>query len=103
MLCIPDQCTGHWFAPAVQPQIEARMAKLDPDGPMPDNIGADLKPFRVLRKRLATFCLFLVIISIILGVQVYGAFTPVINLVLIVFAAVFAWRANTSLVRFGWI
>ncbi len=87
----------------LQPQIEARMAKLDPDGPMPENIGADMKPFRVLRKRLATFCLFLVIISIILGVQVYGTFAPVINLVLIAFAAVFAWRANTSLIRFGWI
>ena len=87
----------------LQPEIESRMARLDPDGPAPENIAAELKPFRVLRKRLATFCLFLVITAIILGAQVYGVYSPVMNLVLIVLAALFAWRANATLMRFGWI
>jgi hypothetical protein len=47
--------------------------------------------------------LFIVITTIILGMQVYGAFSPALNLVLIALAALFSWRANKTLIRFGWI
>ncbi|MFQ5798214.1 MAG: hypothetical protein ACE5H0_05905 [Bacteroidota bacterium] len=87
----------------LQPKIEARMGEVSPDAPAPENLSAQLKPFRVRRKRLATFCLFIVITVIILGLQVYGTFSPMLNLVLIALAALFAWRANKTLVRFGWI
>lgn len=86
----------------LQPKIEAIIAELKPDAPVPENFASRLKPFRVLRKRLATFCLFFVITVIILGMQVYSAFSPILNLVLIVLAALFAWRANKTLIRFGW-
>ncbi len=88
---------------SLQPKIEARMAELDPEKPAPANFAAQLKPFRVTRKRLATFCLFLVITTIILGIQVYGAFTLWLNFILIGLAALFAWRANKTLLRFGWV
>jgi hypothetical protein len=87
----------------LQPRIEGLIAEVNPDAPPPENIAAQLKPFRVRRKRLATFCLFIVITVIILGVQVYGTFSPILNFVLIGLAALFAWRANKTLVRFGWI
>jgi hypothetical protein len=87
----------------LQPRIEALIAEVNPDAQPPENIAAQLKPFRVRRKRLATFCLFIVITVIILGVQVYGTFSPILNFVLIGLAALFAWRANKTLVRFGWI
>ena len=87
----------------LQPKIEAHMAGVDPDGPAPANLAATLKPYRVRRKRLATFCLFIVITTIILGLQVYGTFSSPLNLMLIALAAVFSWRANTTLVRFGWM
>jgi hypothetical protein len=87
----------------LQPKIESILAQVSPDKAPPENIGAQLKPFRVRRKNLATGCLFLVIATIILGLQVYGAFSTVLNIVLFVFAALFAWRANKTLVRFGWI
>lgn len=87
----------------LQPQIEARLAELDPDGAIPEGFGASLKPMRVLRKKLATFCLFLVITTIVLGLQVYGAFSLMMNAILIAFAAVFAIRANKTLIRFGWV
>lgn len=45
---------------SLQPKIEARMAEVKPDEPAPENFGAQLKPYRVRRKRLATFCLFIV-------------------------------------------
>ena len=34
---------------------------------IPDSFLASVKPFRVLRKRLTTLCLFLVLTTIILG------------------------------------
>ena len=86
----------------LQPKIESIMAGINPDSPPPD-IAIWLKPHRVLRKRLATFCLFIVISTIILGMQVYGTFTPLLNIVLIGLAALFAWRANKTLTRFGWV
>ena len=88
---------------SLQPAIERRMAEVKPDGPIPENFAAQLKPFRVRRKRLATFCLFIVITTIILGVQVYGAFHPLVTIGLVALAALFAWRANKTLIRFGWI
>jgi hypothetical protein len=79
------------------------MAEVQPDAPAPENFAAQLKPYRVRRKRLATFCLFVVITIIILGLQVYGTFSLTLNLVLTGLAALFAWRANKSLVHLGWI
>lgn len=87
----------------LQPQIEKRLAELNPDKPVPENFGAQLKPYRVRRMRLATFCLFVVITIIILGVQVYEAFNPLLTLGLIALAGLFSWRANKTLVRFGWL
>ena len=87
----------------LQPQIESRMAEVKPDAAAPENFSAQLKPFRVRRKRLATLCLFIVITIIILGVQVYGAFGEVLNIALILLAALFAWRVSKTLIRFGWV
>ena len=87
----------------LQPKIEALMAEVNPDEPAPENFAAELKPYRVRRKRLATFCLFVVVTTIIFGMQVYGTFSPLMTLGLIALAALFTWRANKTLVRFGWI
>jgi hypothetical protein len=87
----------------VQPTIDAILAAVRPDEPAPQDLMAQLKPHRVLRKRLATVCLFFVIVTIILGMQVYGRFNPVLTILLIVFAALFAWRVNRTLVEFGWL
>lgn len=87
----------------LQPRIEAILAEVSPEGPVPQDLTARLKPHRVLRKRLATFCLFLVIMAIVLGLQVYARFSPVLTVALIALAALFAWRVNKTLVRFGWL
>lgn len=88
---------------SLQPRIESLMSKTGPEAPAPDGFAAQLKPYRVRRKRLATFCLFSVIIAIILGLQVFGAFSPVLTIALIVAGALFAWKASKTLIRFGWI
>ena len=87
----------------LQPKIEALLADMGPEAAPPEGLAARLKPYRVRRKRLATFCLFLVIVTIVLGLQVYQSFSPGLTIALIALAGLFAWRVNGTLVRFGWI
>jgi hypothetical protein len=87
----------------LQPRIEAILASVGPDVPAPADLPARLKPFRIRRKRLATVCLFLVITAIILGLQVRERFGGPLTIGLIALAGLFAWRANRSLLRFGWM
>ena len=86
----------------LQPKIEALMAEVRPEAPAPHDFSTRLKPFRARRKRLATFCLFIVITTIVLGIQVYVAFPPSWTVGLIALAALFSWRARGTLVRFRW-
>jgi hypothetical protein len=87
----------------LQPSIDAILAEAQPDAPPPEDLPGRVRPLRALRKRLATVCLFLVIVTIILGMQVYGRFSAGLTVVLIALVGLFAWRVNTSLIRFGWI
>ena len=87
----------------LQPKIESFLSDLNADSKIPDNLVSQLKPYRVRRKWLATFCLFLVITSIILGLQVYGSFSLLLNVILIGLAGLFSLKVNKSLIRFGWI
>ncbi|MFQ5890941.1 MAG: hypothetical protein ACE5JR_12995 [Gemmatimonadota bacterium] len=87
----------------LQPRIESILADVGPDEPVPEGLAARLKPYRVRRKRLATLCLFLVIVIIILGLQIYRSFSPALTVGLVALAALFSFRASRTLVRFGWI
>lgn len=87
----------------LQPRIEALLDEADPARPPPEDLAARLRPYRARRKRLATLCLFLVLLTIILGMQVQGRFDATLNFALIGLAALFAWRANRTLMRFGWV
>ncbi len=86
----------------LQPKIESYLSDLSADSKIPENLVSLLKPYRVRRKRMATFCLFLVIISIILGLQVYGSFSFQLNVILIGLTGLFTLKVNKSLIRFGW-
>ncbi len=87
----------------LQPKIESYLSDLKADSKIPENLVSKLKPYRVRRKRMATFCLFLVLTSIILGLQVYGSFSLQLNVILIGLAGVFTLKVNRSLIRFGWV
>jgi uncharacterized membrane protein YdbT with pleckstrin-like domain len=87
----------------LQPKIESTLSDITPNSDVPEDIVTQLKPHRVRRKWLATLCLFLVITSIILGLQVYLRFNPLLTIVLIALAGVFALKVNKTLIRFGWI
>lgn len=42
----------------LQPKIESLLSDIGPETAVPDGFAAQLKPYRVRRKKLATFCLF---------------------------------------------
>ena len=88
---------------SLQPTIDKFFKDITADTKVADNFLASVKPFRVLRKRLATVCLFLVLTTIILGMQVYAPFSWTLNLILIGLAGLFAWRVNKTLILFGWV
>lgn len=85
----------------LQRPINRLLAEVSAD-PVPEEITAQIRPLRVRRKRLASFCLFLVLVTILLGLQVYARFNPVLTVVLIAAVALFAWRAYKNRVPFGW-
>ena len=87
---------------SIQPKIENLLEPLSPTEPASADLAGKLAPFRILRKKLATVCLFLVITAIILGVQTNYRFHPFVSMALILLAACFSLRANKSLIRFGW-
>jgi hypothetical protein len=87
----------------LQPKIESFLKDLTPGSAIPDDLVLQLKPYRVRRKWLATFCLFLVITLVILGLQTYGTFHPLLTVALIALAALFALKVNRTLIRFGWV
>lgn len=87
----------------LQPKIESFLSGLDADSTIPENLVSHLKPYRVQRKKMATFCLFLVITAIILGLQVYRSFNPFLTLILIGLGGLFSLKVNKTLIRFGWI
>lgn len=87
---------------SLQPSIDRLLARVSSASDVPENFAAQLKPFRVRRKQVATVCLFLVLTTIILGLQVYSIFPLYLTATLIALAGLFAWRVNRSLIRFGW-
>ncbi len=87
----------------LQPKIESFLSTLTSDFEIPDDSILKLKPYRVIRKWMTSFYLFLVIAAIVLGIQVYSTFNPVLTVVLIGLAALFSIKADKILIRFGWI
>ena len=86
----------------LQPKIEEHLSSIDSNKVVSEDFASVLAPFRIKRKKLATVCLFLVISAIILGVQTYVRYDPIVTIGLIVLAGIFSYRANKSLIRFGW-
>ncbi|MBI4465531.1 MAG: hypothetical protein HY647_12570 [Acidobacteria bacterium] len=55
------------------------------------------------RKKLAAFCLFFVITLVLLGLQVYSRFDPLVTGLLLLLAALFSWRVYKTPVSYGWV
>lgn len=86
----------------VQPRIEALLGQVQ-GSEIPGEILQQIVPWRVRRKKLAGFCLFFVITLVLLGLQVFSRFDPLLTGVLLMLAAVFSWRVYKSPIPYGWI
>lgn len=88
---------------SIQPRIDALLAQAGGEPAIPQPLAAQIAPLRLRRKRLASLCLFLVITSVLLGLQVFSPFPGLLTAVLIGLAALFAWRVYKSRIPYGWV
>ncbi len=86
---------------SIQPKIEALLSQVSGD-PVPDDIAAQIRPLRLKRKKMAAFCLFIVINIVLLGLQVSTHFPAALNAALFMFAALFSFRVFKSTMAYGW-
>lgn len=87
---------------SLQPRIDGSLASATGDA-LPPSVAAVMGPLRLHRKRLAATCLFLVITAALLGLQVYAPFATSLTAILIVAAALFAWRVYRTRIPYGWV
>ena len=87
----------------LQPKIESFLQDISSGTKIPDKLYLSLKPYRLLRKWMTTIYLFLIISAIVLGIQVYTTFNPVLTAILIAIAGLFSLKADKIFIRFGWI
>lgn len=85
----------------IQPRINGLLGQVSAD-PIPTELAGQIRSLRIRRKRLAGTCLFLVLATVILALQVVARFNLWVNLVFFVLAALFSWRAYKVPNRFGW-
>jgi hypothetical protein len=86
---------------SLQPQIDALFAQAG--GPVPADLAPRIGALRVRRKRLASICLFVVLIVSMLGVQVWAPFPLWLTILLVIAIALFTWRAYQSEIPYGWV
>jgi hypothetical protein len=85
---------------SLQPQIDALFAQAGE--PLPADFAPRIGVLRLRRKRMASACLFVVLTSAMLGVQVWAPFPLWLTAVLIAAIAAFTWRAYKSVTPYGW-
>jgi len=87
---------------SLQPRIDALFAEAG-GSPASADLAKQIGQLRLRRKRLATVCLFVVLLSAMLGVQVGAPFPIRLTLLLTAVLGLFTWRAYTSTTPYGWM
>ncbi len=87
---------------SIQPGIDRLLSEAEGDA-IPQPLAARIAPLRLRRKRLASVCLFLVIATVLLGLQVFSPLGTGPTLILLVLAALFAWRVYRTPIPWGWV
>jgi uncharacterized membrane protein YdbT with pleckstrin-like domain len=85
---------------SLQPAIDDLFEK-NRDSASPE-IVSKIGGMRAQRKRFASVCLFLVLITVMLGMQVWVPFPLWLSIFLTLVIALFTWRAYTSEMVYGW-
>jgi hypothetical protein len=86
----------------LQPRIDEILRQAG-EGSMPADQSAEFSALRGRRKRMASICLFGVLVDVMLGLQVFGRFDPILTVILLALIVLFVWRAYRGPLRFGWV
>ena len=86
----------------VQPPIDRLFAQANP-GPIAAEAASEIQQLRLRRKRLASVCLFCVLTTAMLGVQVWAAFPIWLTLILVLAIGAFVRRAYATVIPYGWM
>ena len=87
----------------LQPKIDNLFAQAKGSVPVPAEIASQIITFRIRRKRMASVCMFVVLIIVMLGTQVYTIFPAWLTAVMVLCIAAFTWRTYKSTTPLGWI
>lgn len=87
---------------SIQPRIDRLLAEAQGEA-IPQPLAAQIAPLRLRRKRLASVCLFLVIATVLFGLQVFSPFGAPLTIALIALAGLFAWRVYRTPIPYGWV
>jgi len=85
----------------IQSKIESLLTQVKVET-IPEEIASKIRSLRLKRKRLAAFCLFIVLTAVILGLQVLVSFNPLLTFFFFFLIALFSWRAYRAPIPFGW-
>jgi hypothetical protein len=85
---------------SIQPRIDGLLGQANGKA-IPQPIAAQIAPLRLRRKRLASVCLFLVVTTVLLGLQVFSPFAAPLTAILIGLAALFTWRVYRTPIPYG--
>lgn len=85
----------------IQPQIDALLTQTDK--PMPEESVRAINALRLKRKRMASMCLFAVLTSAMLGVQVLAPLRLSLTILLLIILGFFSWRTYKSGAPYGWL
>lgn len=88
----------HW---SLQPRIDALFAEAG--NPISTDLASQIGALRARRKRLASICLFVVLTSAMLGMQVWVPFPLWLSTLLVIAIGLFTWRAYQSEIPYGWV
>ena len=85
----------------MQPRIDALFTNAEP--PILGDLASEIGSLRARRKRFASVCLFAVLTSAMLGMQVWIPFPLWLTVVLVIAIGLFTWRAYSSEIPYGWV
>ena len=84
----------------IQPKIDSLFVELKKENE--EKVASQLNKLRAKRKRFAATCLFVLLAIIIFAVQIREPLSLLVNVVLLVLAALFSYRVYKSNIPYGW-
>jgi len=86
---------------SLQPKIDALFSRAG--NPIPADVASQIGVLRSRRKRMASFCMFVILAIAMLGLQVWAPFPAWLTALATVAIALFTWRAYKSETKYGWV